>query len=228
MGDTLVFYRDTPLNWAALYPDALRSVAAVCGFSPTTEQLAAAGQSLARYNTRIVPRTSEVRAEEILSSILRVWGIDASAQVQPAIRAFFTFFRQRLSVYAETIPVLTSLRERGILIGILTDVAYGMPREFVQQDLNDAGISGLSDVLLTSVDAGMRKPEAAGYIALAARLGVALQEMLYVGNEPKDVIGASRAGVLAVFLDREGRGDNYGQQFTISTLNGIAEIIHSV
>lgn len=157
-----------------------------------------------------------------------MWGLDVSTHLQPAIETFFTFFQQRLSVYAETIPVLTSLRQQGISVGILTDVPYGMPREFVERDLNNAGISGLYDVLLTSVDVGMRKPETGGYRALADHLGVGLQEMLYVGNEPKDVLGACRAGVPAVFLNRASSGENHGQQFTISTLSGIAEIMAAV
>ncbi len=40
LGETLIFYRDTPLNWAALYPDALRAAAGACGVSPAPEQLA--------------------------------------------------------------------------------------------------------------------------------------------------------------------------------------------
>jgi putative hydrolase of the HAD superfamily len=37
LGETLIFYRDTPLNWAALYPEALRAAAEACGISATPE-----------------------------------------------------------------------------------------------------------------------------------------------------------------------------------------------
>ncbi len=141
------------------------------------------------------------------------------------MEAFFTFFQQNMVPYPETISVLTSLREHGIPIGILTDVPYGMPRRFVQRDLDGAGLAGLFNVMLTSVEVGVRKPEPAGYLALAARLGLAPQEMLYVGNEPKDVIGASRAGMVAVFLDRSSAGANQGQQFTITALAEVDAII---
>jgi phosphoglycolate phosphatase-like HAD superfamily hydrolase len=52
--------------------------------------------------------------------------------------------------------------------------------------------------------------------------------MLYVGNEPKDVIGACRAGMPAMLLDRAGIGDNHGQQFTISTLREVIEIVNDM
>jgi putative hydrolase of the HAD superfamily len=100
-----------------------------------------------------------------------------------------------------------------------------MPREFVQRDLDGAGISGLFDALITSVEIGVRKPDPAGYLALAARLGVAPAEMLYVGNEPKDVIGARAAGAAAAFLDRSNSGIDHGQNYTIGTLSEIHEIV---
>ena len=163
LGDTLLFYRDTPMSWVPLYPKALQCVANSCHAAPTPEQFAAAGQILTRYNTRVVPRTNEVPAEEILSLVLRSWNLDVATNLHAAIDAFFTFFQQKMSAYPETVPVLTSLRKQGIPIGILTDVPYGMPRTFVQRDLDGAGISGLFDTLLTSVEVGVRKPETAGY-----------------------------------------------------------------
>lgn len=224
LGDTLIFYRDVPMNWLAHYPKALRSVADACDAKPTPAQFAGAEKILSQYNTRIVLRTKEVRAEQIFSEILAAWNLDPSIQLAAAVEAFFTFFQQQMCAYPETISVLTSLRQGGFLTGILTDVPYGMPREFVQRDLDGAGISGLFDVVLSSVEVGVRKPEPAGYLALASRIGVEPREMLYVGNEPKDVIGACRAGLTAVFLDRANSGARHGQHHTTSTLMGLLDI----
>lgn len=225
LGDTLLFYRDTPMSWVALYPEALAAVANRCKVQPTAEQFERAKEILMQHNTRVVPRTREIPAEKILGLILETWGIDPATHANAAIEAFFTFFQQRLSAYPETVPVLHALRAKGIPTGILTDVAYGMPRDFVQRDIAGAGITGLFDVLLTSVEVGVRKPESSGYHELARRLGVAPGEMLYVGNEAKDVIGAQRAGVLSALLDRNGTGENHGQDFTISTLIALPNIL---
>jgi len=225
LGDTLLYYRDIPMSWVALYPKALQLVAASCQASPTAAQFATAEQILASHNTRITPRTHEIRAEEIFSSILGSWKIDPAAHLRAAIDAYFTFFQRQMCPYPETMEVLTSLRKRGLPVGILTDVAYGMPREFVERDLTGAGIEGLFDVLVTSVEVGVRKPEPAGYVALAAKLRVEPAEMVYIGNEPKDVIGAVRAGMTGVFLDRANSGANHGQHFTVATLSTIAGIL---
>jgi putative hydrolase of the HAD superfamily len=100
-----------------------------------------------------------------------------------------------------------------------------MPRAFVERDIAGAGITGVFDVLLTSAEVGVRKPEPTGYHELAKRLKVAPAEMLYVGNEAKDVIGARNAGALSAFLDRDGSGADHGQDFTLATLTGLYKIL---
>ena len=225
LGETLLFYRDAPLNWASLYPSALSAVAGACRMTPSAAQFEAAREILIRHNTRIVPRTREVPAETVMSLILRSWDLDPSAYCDRAIESFFTFFQQQLCCYPDSVPTLTLLRERGFKTGILTDVPYGMPRAFVQRDLERTGISTLIDTVLTSVESGVRKPETGGYLALAERLGVQPHEMLYVGNEPKDVIGANHAGLHSVLLDREGTGGQHGQHFTLSTLSGLDRLL---
>jgi putative hydrolase of the HAD superfamily len=187
--------------------------------------LVAAGQILARYNTRLAPRSKEVSSGEILSLVLDCWGLDPDKHLPSVTEAFFNFFQQSMCAYPESVQALTVLRERRIPTGILTDVPYGMPRMFVQRDLDKAGISGLFNTLVTSVEVGVRKPESAGYAALAAEMKIAPEEMLYVGNEPKDIIGACRAGAAAAFIDRTGSGGKHGQQFTISTLLDILDIV---
>lgn len=225
LGDTLLFYRDTPMSWVALYPDALAAVARSCKVQPTAEQLERAKEILTQHNTRVVPRTTEIPADRIFHPILETWGLDPAEHGAGAIEAFFAFFQQRMSPYPETLTVLESLRTKGIPTGILTDVAYGMPRIFVERDISGAGITNFFDVLLTSVEVGVRKPEPAGYHKLAKRLGVEPTQLLYVGNEAKDVIGAKSAGALAAFLDRDGSGANHGQDFTFSTLKSLSEIL---
>jgi putative hydrolase of the HAD superfamily len=225
LGETLIFYRDTPLNWSSLYPRALASVAKACEASPDAGQLSAASQILARYNTRIVPRTCEITADEIFSQVLLSWELEPAGKLGIAIDSFFSFFQRQSCAYPDVVAELERLRERGVPLGILTDVPYGMPRDFVQRDLDRAGISGLFNVLLTSIEVGVRKPDPRGYLALAARLGIAPEEMLYVGNEAKDIIGARRAQFRSAFLDRNGSGANHGQDFTLSSLTGIAELV---
>lgn len=74
-------------------------------------------------------------------------------------------------------------------------------------------------MLLTSGDVGVRKPEPAGYVALAHRLGVEANELLYVGNEQKDIVGAHAAGSQSALLISDGPVNDWGQTVTLSSLD---------
>src|SRR5947207_1747518 len=91
LGDTLLTYADTPLNWATLYPAALARLAATCAANPGEEELTCAAQILARYNTRLHPRRAEVSAEIIFREILGAWGLTPERWLRAAIGAFFGF-----------------------------------------------------------------------------------------------------------------------------------------
>lgn len=219
LGDTLICYADTPLSWSSLYSGALSCVAEVCDATPSAEDVHRAQEILTSYNTRLTPRSHEVAASTVLGEILAAWRVDPHVRLTAAIEAFFGFFQRRIAPSEVAVSVLSGLRARGIPIGILTDVPYGMPRRFVENDLSTAGITDLVEALLTSHDVKMRKPDPAGYIALASQLGVPAEELLYVGNEEKDIAGAKAAGAQSALLMSNGTCPMWGQTITLASLD---------
>ena len=107
--------------------------------------------------------------------------------------------------------------------GVLTDAPYGMPRNLVLEDLT--GLRSYLDAVVTSVEAGYRKPHVAGFQMLAAALGVPVRNMIYVGNERKDIEGALSAGAVAVLIDRDQQGPNWDQDHTIDTMLDLRGIL---
>ncbi len=222
----MIFYRDTPLSWASLYEPALARVAAACRLEPSQAEIAAACEVLRQHNTRLVPRETEIEADRILGAVLTAWHSPASDHLlTTATQSFFGFFQQRMSAYADTPAVLAALRARGLPLGILTDVPYGMPAAFVRADLRAVGIEDCFATVLTSVEVGWRKPSAAGFVLLAQRLGTTPERMLFVGNEAKDVRGARQAGAQAVFLDHAQTGTDHGQHATIQCLSDLLPLL---
>ena len=51
VGDTLLYYADTPLDWSTHYGDALSAVAKSCRVAPDVQQLGAACDILRAYKT---------------------------------------------------------------------------------------------------------------------------------------------------------------------------------
>lgn len=219
LGDTLCEYAGVPLNWEREYPTALGLVATACQSELTPERLASGTALLLEYNTRVTPRPNEreYAAEQIFERLLERWGIPTQ-HLDLAVRAFFEHFRKRLRAFPETAGVLRRLEERGVPVGILTDVPYGMPEELVVADLLESAIS-FSGVLVTSTMVGHRKPHRAGFEHLAERLGVPCSRLIYVGNERKDIDGASRAGCRPVLLCRTGEPPAWGQWCSIRSLD---------
>ena len=101
-------------------------------------------------------------------------------------------------------PSLTSLNASGMPIAIASNFD-GRLRTVL------AGLSELAacrPMLVISSEVGYRKPHPAFYQAICDCLGRRPEALLMIGDDPEnDVVGACRAGLRGVWLDRRGRGD---------------------
>lgn len=225
LGDTLIEYKDVPLSWQDLYLDALRKVAEACEVELDDELLEEGRLILGKYNTRMNPREVEVKAEQILREILVMWNVDCGLYLELAINMFFDFFQRKSITFKDTIDTLDYLKRKGLKIGILTDVPYGMGKPFVKKDISL--FSNLIDYLLTSVEVGYRKPNAKGYEILAKELGVSSYEMIYVGNEEKDIVGGKAIGMVTVLVDRNKKGNFCDADYIINNLSELKNFIEN-
>jgi FMN hydrolase / 5-amino-6-(5-phospho-D-ribitylamino)uracil phosphatase len=132
-----------------------------------------------------------------------------------ALEIFFAA-RNRVEFYDDVRPSLRRLQARYRLFAISNGNA----------DLERCGIADLFSGHVTARAAGAAKPDARIYAALLKMTGVEAIEVLHIGDDPlADVVGATQAGMQAVWLNRDAR--QWPAQFgaparTISTL---AEII---
>jgi len=96
--------------------------------------------------------------------------------------------------------VMERLRARGLRIGVLTNYL----REVQLESLEAIALSAHVDALVTVSDAPP-KPDARAYAAVLDALGVRPDEAIMVGDSwENDVLGAQRAGLRAVWLNRFG------------------------
>ena len=229
LGDTLLDYAGLPLSWQREYPRALAAAAESCGATPAAGALARAGDVLARYNTRLVPRAREITDAELFGDVFGVLGIGDfpdSAAFDAAVDVFFSVFRGRAVAAHDGASTIKTLEDSGIRGGVLTDVAYAMPRRLVLEDLAVAGLTRLGALTLTSAQVGWRKPRPEGFRCLADLLGVSVDGMLYVGNEKKDVTGAVGAGASAALLWASDESvPQWGQCYTLGGLGELAALV---
>jgi putative hydrolase of the HAD superfamily len=221
IGYTLVRYNN-PLNWKSLYEPALMRVSESCGIDLSSEGIATAISILCKYNTRENPRENEVVSETIFNEILDAWKQPRN-RLDIAREAFYGFFQADAVCYDDVENILRYLKSVGVKIGALTDVAYGMDNSFSLQDI--ATIHHYFDLVLTSVDVGYRKPNVTGFSMLLSAFDSLPSQMIYVGDEQKDIVGANALGIVSVLIDRNNTSPNWGQKHTVHNLSDICNLI---
>lgn len=140
-----------------------------------------------------------------IAAIMRHVGIDAVPDDAATLDALFLDY---LAVYAESwrafddvLGSLKRLRDTGLALGVLTNGN----REQQEDKLRRVGLSDAFDVVLCMNDVPEAKPSPLAFGALADRLGVPAESVVYVGDHlDYDVAGAIGAGMRAVWLDRQG------------------------
>lgn len=132
-------------------------------------------------------------------------------------------FKRDAYVYAEVEETLKRLSDRGILLGTLSDVAYGMDNVYALEDIS--AVIKYIDYPFTSNDVGYRKPCAEGLKLLAEKMQISAAEMVFVGDGEKDIMCAMNAGVYSVLINRSDNVKNYGQDKEISSMDELLTMI---
>lgn len=102
------------------------------------------------------------------------------------------------SIVAGADGVVASLKERGFRIGLISNTGR-TPGSALRQILERLGIAASIDAMVFSNEHGVCKPQRSIFEALRQSLGVAYEEMMFVGdNLYVDVHGAQRCGMVGV------------------------------
>jgi putative hydrolase of the HAD superfamily len=109
----------------------------------------------------------------------------------------------RFRAFPDALSALTALRARGLALVCVSNWDVSLPGV-----LERCGLAGALDGVVTSAEAGVRKPDPAIFAQALALARCEPGEALHVGDSPEeDVAAAEAAGIRALLLDREGHGD---------------------
>jgi len=106
-----------------------------------------------------------------------------------------------IALFDDTLDVLATLRSKGVRIGIASNLAapYAIPVRALLPEL---------DFAVWSFKVAAVKPDAAFFQHVIAGAGCAAENILMVGDNPKnDVCGALSVGLQARRIDRAGRAE---------------------
>jgi putative hydrolase of the HAD superfamily len=123
------------------------------------------------------------------------WGLDATV-AERLLAHFSESYDGFCHLTDDVRRTLDELRRRRFKLGVVTNGGSAMQR----RKLAALGIDRAFDAILVSEEEGLRKPDAAIFRRALARLEVAAEEAMFVGDHPvADVEGAHRAGLRAVW-----------------------------
>jgi len=221
LGETLYHFDSCPLDLVERLRTAAAAVRRRSG--PPPAQVARLQERAAGDGG--VRRRAGAGAARALVDLLSAADHEAGPRLETAIDRSFGWVRRRLVAYPDAVPTLAALKARGFLIGALTNVPFGTPRRTVRKDLVRLGLAPSIDGLVTSVDAGVRKPCREAFAWVAATLSVEPGEMAFVGNLPSDVVGAAACGCVPILLDRTGASGDYGQAATVENVGELLTVL---
>jgi len=214
LGGTLMEYVGMPFSWVDFYPAAFRRVAQGIGLSLTESQLSSACRVMEAMNPRISGRQKEIPPEEIMALATKSWHT-GTAPTQ-MLTLFFEELHLVPHIFSDAIPVLKSLRQKGFRLAALTDLPTAMPDAFFRRHIPT--LLPLLDDYVSSATCGWRKPHPAGLQKIARQFSVDVSQLIFIGDEEKDIQTAQNAGCRAVLLSRKGDGARFGQEKTFENL----------
>ena len=116
--------------------------------------------------------------------------------------------------YPHVYPTLHKLMKMGIQMGILSDA----PVKEAWLRLAYLNLHHIFDVVVTFEDTGVRKPNAAPFLAILSKLNIEPEEALMVGDwAERDIVGAKNVGMKTAFA-------RYGDTFNTKAHNADFEL----
>ena len=221
VGRTLMEYRNMPNVWVDFYQNSFESVRKELALNISDEDIERSIEILRSYNPKIKYREIDYSPEKIFGEATAHW--NGNFLLDDVINSFYSSLKLTSHIYEETIPVLKKLKSEGYIIAVLTDVATGMPDELHKSYF--AELLPYFDMYVSSISCGYRKPNPKGLNDIAEHFGISPSDMIFVGDEEKDILVARRFGCKSVLIDRSKTGEDFGQDFTIENLNELLEIL---
>ncbi len=161
--------------------------------------------------------------ELFFKGIIKDFGMKNPPSLEQLYDEYNTIFPQMTQLFPDTIETLKTLRSRGIKIGVVTN---GIS-EMQHNKLHYSGVDKLVDAVVVSGDLPFKKPSVEIFDYAAEKLGVRNDQVIFVGDHPKnDISGARKAGMNVVWM-KHGLFKDETLEETAS-INKISEILDFV
>jgi putative hydrolase of the HAD superfamily len=146
----------------------------------------------------------QAKAQEMRQQYRRVFiedlGIEYTDEAQAALSDLFaaSIMRRHNAIYPDVLPTIEALKKRGLRLAIVSNWDSSLTSH-----CDDLGMTPLFDTIVGSFYVGFEKPDPRIFAVALERLQVTADEVMHVGDMyVSDVVGARRAGIVPILLDR--------------------------
>lgn len=199
LGGTLFEFIGMPYSWVDYYEKGLRHVSAKYGLNCTEEEIKLSDSILKRYNPRINYREKEITPSEIFDKATKHW--KKRIPVKLIIDEFFKALNLNARVYEDVPECLRWIKDQNDKIAFFTDLPSGMPEKIIKNEIRS--IMPFADVYMSSLQCGYRKPNPKGLLDISEQLNYNINELIFIGDEEKDLKTAARARCRFIMIDRK-------------------------
>jgi putative hydrolase of the HAD superfamily len=151
--------------------------------------------------------------------VLKEAEIEASQELIGGILGKWMSFKLKMVLFDDVAPALTDLKKRGLVLGLISNVDRDVAPLY-----EELGLPAWFQVMVTSQEVGFNKPHPGIFQAALKEAGVKPEEAIYVGDQYEiDVVGANKAGMTGILLDRNGFFEETTDSPKIRSLSQVVE-----
>ncbi|MCG6962534.1 MAG: HAD family hydrolase [Acidobacteria bacterium] len=195
---TLLVYGDMAAAWSD-WLDGLFHRLRSCGLALDPDEFAARCDGLFARPEPPVRSDGMTVYERRLSALCSEIGLGLTLpQVRDAVDASVHAWQKHVTLDAEAIPVLSTVRD-SFPLALVSNFDHP---PHVHRVLRETGLRDYLDTVVISGEVGFKKPDPRIFSIALERLGLRPDRVIYIGDAPEDVHGSTLAGLVPVRLDR--------------------------
>ncbi len=202
LGNTLMYWDGDPKEIGARSEAALVAFLQRSGIAIGDEFLSVFREERKKGWTRAEQEELEYTVEQALENALARLGHGSLDGLLPrAVEEFFRGGQKYQHAYPGTVEMLHKLRARGLRLGLVSNADDDA---LVQRAAVNIGVAPYLNPITSSAGLHWRKPNPQIFRHVARLWELPPEQIAMVGDAPRyDVLGAHRAGMRAILLDRE-------------------------
>jgi FMN phosphatase YigB (HAD superfamily) len=138
-----------------------------------------------------------------------------------------TLSQQDITAFADSAPTLDRLKRYGHRLAVISNTTQSSAQDMTVA-LGRLGLDRFFDVVVTSYDVGVEKPDPAIFRHALGRLGLTAAQAAMVGNDiSADVGGAAALGMITFLIARDGATTSEGvvPTFTVDSLLLVPDLL---